>query len=258
MYRKKAKSLSRVRLLATPCTVAYQAPPSMAFSRQNTGLGCHFLLQGIFPTQGLNLGLPHCRQTLHTLSLQGSPYTCIYADKSKKMEKHLKSAFDTLTKWPSTTNECLLTPEPSGWLSRPEFTPQDPRTCRPWARQESGMNGGQVPSQAPLHVTCRGHLVCALHPCCFNILWMTPSKMGWPRLGHLPRWHPDVLRGRGRACWEGADGTGWPPSAPAPCQARELQVLDLMEGGWSRPFSHPVEYLPGFPLGCLHLWLTEH
>ena len=28
-----------------------------------TGVGCHFLLQGIFPTQGLNPGLPHCRQT---------------------------------------------------------------------------------------------------------------------------------------------------------------------------------------------------
>ena len=27
-------------------------------------MGCHFLLQGIFPTQGSNLGLPHCRQML--------------------------------------------------------------------------------------------------------------------------------------------------------------------------------------------------
>ena len=32
--RKKLKSLSRVRLFATPWTVAYQAPPSMGFSRQ--------------------------------------------------------------------------------------------------------------------------------------------------------------------------------------------------------------------------------
>ena len=30
----------------------------------NTGVGCHVLLQGIFPTQGLNPGLPHCRQIL--------------------------------------------------------------------------------------------------------------------------------------------------------------------------------------------------
>ena len=30
----------------------------MDFPGKNTGVGCHFLLQGIFPTQGLNLGLP--------------------------------------------------------------------------------------------------------------------------------------------------------------------------------------------------------
>ena len=33
-YRSEVKSLSRVRLFATPWTVAYQAPPSMGFSRQ--------------------------------------------------------------------------------------------------------------------------------------------------------------------------------------------------------------------------------
>ena len=30
----------------------------------NTGVGCHFLLRGIFPTQGSNLGLPHHMQIL--------------------------------------------------------------------------------------------------------------------------------------------------------------------------------------------------
>ena len=40
---------------------------------QNTGVGSLFLLQGIFPTQGLNSGLPHCRQILHQLSRQGRP-----------------------------------------------------------------------------------------------------------------------------------------------------------------------------------------
>ena len=38
---------------------------------QSTGVGCYFLLQGIFPTKGLNPGLPHCRQTLHPLNHQG-------------------------------------------------------------------------------------------------------------------------------------------------------------------------------------------
>ena len=40
---------------------------------QNTGMGCHALLQGTLPTQGSNLGLPHCRQILNHLSHQGSP-----------------------------------------------------------------------------------------------------------------------------------------------------------------------------------------
>ena len=35
-------------------------------------MGCHFFLLGIFPTQGSNPGLPHCRQTLYRLSHQGS------------------------------------------------------------------------------------------------------------------------------------------------------------------------------------------
>ena len=39
---------------------------------QNTGVGSLSLLQGIFPTQGSNPGLPHCRQILYQLSSQGS------------------------------------------------------------------------------------------------------------------------------------------------------------------------------------------
>ena len=46
------------------------------FPDKNTTVGCHALLQGIFPTQGLNLSLLyllHCRQILYWLSHQGSP-----------------------------------------------------------------------------------------------------------------------------------------------------------------------------------------
>ena len=42
---------------------------------QNTGVGSLSLLQGIFPAQGLNPGLPHCRRILYQLSHQGSPST---------------------------------------------------------------------------------------------------------------------------------------------------------------------------------------
>ena len=40
---------------------------------QNTGVGSLSLLQGIFPTQGSNPGLPHCRRILYQLSHKGSP-----------------------------------------------------------------------------------------------------------------------------------------------------------------------------------------
>ena len=43
------------------------------FPSKNAELGCHFLLQGIFPTQGLNPRLLHCRQILYHLGHPGSP-----------------------------------------------------------------------------------------------------------------------------------------------------------------------------------------
>ena len=49
--------VSRVRLFATPWTVAHQVPLSMGFTGKNTGVGCHVLLQGVFLTQGSNLCL---------------------------------------------------------------------------------------------------------------------------------------------------------------------------------------------------------
>ena len=44
---------------STPGTVAHQAPLPMGFPRHNNGVDCHFLLQGISPTQGSNLSLLH-------------------------------------------------------------------------------------------------------------------------------------------------------------------------------------------------------
>ena len=80
-------SFTRVRLLVTPWAVTRLAPLSMGFPLQEYCRGLPFpshsgssagtltltLLQGIFLIQGLNLGLPHCRQILYYLSRQGSP-----------------------------------------------------------------------------------------------------------------------------------------------------------------------------------------
>ena len=42
---------------------------------KNTGVGCHALLQGIFPTQGSNPGLLHCRRILYRMHHQGRERT---------------------------------------------------------------------------------------------------------------------------------------------------------------------------------------
>ena len=59
---------SLLQLFVTPWTIQ-----SMEFSSQNTGVGSHSLLQRIFPTQGSNPGLPHCRRILYQLSHKGNP-----------------------------------------------------------------------------------------------------------------------------------------------------------------------------------------
>ena len=68
-----AQLLSGVQLFAILWTVACQAPLSMEFSRQNTGVSCCFLLQGIFLTQGLNLHLLNWQADSLLLSYWGNP-----------------------------------------------------------------------------------------------------------------------------------------------------------------------------------------
>ena len=58
----------------TLCDPMNCSPPGSSiqdFPGKNAGVGCHSLLQGIFPTQGSNPGLPYCRQTLYHLSHWG-------------------------------------------------------------------------------------------------------------------------------------------------------------------------------------------
>ena len=53
---------------ATSWTVAHQASLSIGFSGKNTRVGCHFLFQGTFVTQGSSPSLSHCKQILYCLS----------------------------------------------------------------------------------------------------------------------------------------------------------------------------------------------
>ena len=61
-------------------------------------MGCNFLLQLIFPTQGLNPGLPHCRWILYQLSYQGSPATrASYQIRIESQKKEENALFYTLS-----------------------------------------------------------------------------------------------------------------------------------------------------------------
>ena len=74
-WKKKGKKESERHSV-----VSNSLPPHGLYSPwnspgQNTGLGSLSLLQGIFPTHGSNLGLPHCEQILYQLSHKGSSKT---------------------------------------------------------------------------------------------------------------------------------------------------------------------------------------
>ena len=76
------------------CESPYCTPVTYILGK-NAGVGCHFVPQGIFQTQGSNPGLLHCRQILYYLSHQGSllysNYTSI-KNKLKKKEKRNDSS----------------------------------------------------------------------------------------------------------------------------------------------------------------------
>ena len=71
----KVKSLSRVRLFATPWTVAYQASPSMGFSRQEYWSGLPFPSPGDLPDPGIEPGSPALQADALTSEPPGKSHT---------------------------------------------------------------------------------------------------------------------------------------------------------------------------------------
>ena len=89
------------QLCLTLCDPMDCGPPGSSVHRdspgKNIGMGCHALLQGIFPTQGLNPGLLHCRQILYCLSHQGNPkWYLVYLKCCMFLEENIAKAN---TKW---------------------------------------------------------------------------------------------------------------------------------------------------------------
>ena len=90
-YRKvnvKVKSLSCVRLFATPCTVAHQAPPSMEFSRQEYWSGLPFPSPGDLPNPGIEPRSP---------PLQSDALTSAYLKLKKILILHFSIKSETLS-----------------------------------------------------------------------------------------------------------------------------------------------------------------
>ena len=139
----KVKSLSHVQLFATPWTVTRFLNP-WDFPGKNTGVGCHFLLQEIFPTQGLNPGLSHCRQTFYRLSHQMH---------SKQYAKF-------------TSSRQIIRINYSRWTDHPLLWPTLPSAGCPWLFWNLGISVDSVPGSLadPCFLTQGSHFffVCVL------------------------------------------------------------------------------------------------
>ena len=97
------------------------------FLGKSTGVGCHFLLQAIFLTQGSNPGLPHCRQMLYHLSHQesfpkGNQFWMFIGGTDTKAEVPIL--------WP---------PDAKSWLIG-----KDPDAGKDWRQEEKGMTEDEM------------------------------------------------------------------------------------------------------------------
>ena len=122
-----------VRLFATPWTIAPRLPLPMRFSRQEywRGLGCHFILQGSFLTQGLNQSLLHCSR-FFTTKPPGKPTS----------ESHYLIPVSNMFLWVlwvlQKINQTQESLEPLIYSSEPQVTTL---TCNWWLKLG---NGGTV------------------------------------------------------------------------------------------------------------------
>ena len=146
----------------------HQAPPSMGFSRQEY---CHFLLQGIFPTQGLNPGLSHCRQTLTVWATREvSAEVCIEERSSPKPQLNFtmwKHFTDT-----KTTEHCFPDDSWGHWCSG--LLPLDAGNSRPGLPPAASLPVGEfMSSRASSHsLGGESQYRCALWGNIFPTCWI--------------------------------------------------------------------------------------
>ena len=154
-------------------------------------MGCHFLLQGIFPTQGSNLGLLHCRQILYRLSY--------LAPETSVTQESLNTFAGTAGREPCQPWGPRRLPGSPG-LSASEYT---------WGKAPSRSSRGAAPWTAP------------------RVGVGSAGAEGWkPESGYRrDPWRPRKARlgvsGSLRGTGGTADTTGHQPGAEALVQARE-------------------------------------
>ena len=94
--------LSSVWLFETLRTVTHQVPLSLGFPSKNTGVGCHFLLQENFPTQGSNLCLLcllHCRRILYPCTTRETHNLFRWPHNKFLLEFNIEKKKSLLTPW---------------------------------------------------------------------------------------------------------------------------------------------------------------
>ena len=138
----KWKSLSRVQL----CD-----PKDWNSPGWYTGVGIHSLLQGIFPTQGSNLGLPHCRQILYHWDTGEALLKCLWASKNwcfwtMVLEKTLESPLnckEIQPVHPIGDQSWVFIGKTDVEAETPIFWPPDGKSWLIWKDPDVGRDWGQ-------------------------------------------------------------------------------------------------------------------
>ena len=116
------------QLCLTLCNLMDYSPPGSTVHGdspgKNTGVGCHALLQGLFPAQGSNLGLPHCRRILYhwaTWEAHGSSTYNQATARPIQLNHRIKKARHQYTGCPPRTRQFFtwwtwtVPPSPRSW-----------------------------------------------------------------------------------------------------------------------------------------------
>ena len=132
-------------------------------------VGSLSLLQGIFPTQGFNPGLPHCRQILYQLSYQGSPNSLL---RSNNIPLHGYITFYPFIHW--WTLGCFYLSAVVNNAAVNSIIPLVVQRLRLWTPNAGGL--GSIPGQGT-----ESHMpqqrICMLQPKWSCVLQLRPSKL---------------------------------------------------------------------------------